>query len=82
MNDEFNPSFFTLGGGKRVFAEKMRSFTGLDLAGIWRERRIRAVRRRLARALSRCDLIVVRDPKSLESLRRCAPFPAIRFWSS
>ena len=75
MNDEFNPSFFTLGGGERVFAEKMRSFTGLDLAGIWRERRIRAVRRRLAGALSRCDLIVVRDPKSLESLRRCAPFP-------
>ena len=75
MNDEFNPSFFTLGGGKRAFTDKVRSVCGLDLARIWRERRIRAVRRRVARALSRCDLIVVRDPKSLASLRRCAPFP-------
>ena len=75
MNDVFNPSFFTLGGRKRAFADRIRSVCGLDLARMWRERRIRAVRRRLARALSRCDLIVVRDPKSLESLRRCGPFP-------
>ena len=75
MNDEFNPSFFTLGGGKRVFADRIRSVTGFDLERLWRKRRIGVVRRRLARALSHCDLIVVRDPQSLESLRCCAPFP-------
>ena len=77
MNDEFNPYFFTLGDGKRAFADKVRSLTGLDLERPWRKHRIRAVRRRLARTLSRCDLVVVRDPKSLESLRRCAPFPDV-----
>jgi len=75
MNDEFNPSFFSLRGGKRAFADKIRSLSGLELERLWRKRRIRAVRRRLARTLSRCDLIVIRDPKSLETLRLCAPFP-------
>ena len=75
MNDEFNPNFFTLGGKYRAFTDKIRSFTGLDLAQLWRKRRICAVRHRLARTLSRCNLVVLRDPKSLETLRRCAPFP-------
>ena len=75
MNDEFNPNFFTLGKKYRAFTDKIRAVTGFDLARLWRKCRIRAVRRCLARTLSRCDLVVVRDPKSLESLRSCAPFP-------
>ena len=75
MNDEFNPHFLKLGSKYRAFADKIRSLTGLDLELLWRKRRIHAVRRRLARTLSHCDLIVLRDPKSLETLRRCAPFP-------
>ena len=75
MNDEFNPAFFTLSGRKRAFADAVRSVCGFDLARRWKERRIRSVRDRIARTLSRCDLVVLRDPRSLDSLRRCGPFP-------
>ena len=75
MNDVFNPSFFKLFGKKRAFSDAVRSVCGLDLEKCWSERRIRLVRARIARTLSRCSLVVLRDPKSLDSLRRCAPFP-------
>ena len=75
MNDVFNPAFFTLHGKKKKLADTLRSCLGLDLEKRWIERRVRSVRARLAAALGRCDLIVLRDAMSLDELRRCAPFP-------
>ena len=75
MNDTFNPAFFTLHGKKKKLTDAVRACTGLDLEKRWIERRLQTIRQRLARDLGRCDLIVLRDPKSLEVLRLCAPFP-------
>lgn len=75
MNDVFNPAFFTLHGKKKKLADTLKSCCGLDLEKRWTARRIRDVRRRLARTLGRCELVVLRDAKSLEVLRLCAPFP-------
>jgi len=75
MNDAFNPAFFTLHGKKKKISDMLKACCGFDMEKRWIERRIRAVRRRLAHALGRCELIVLRDPKSLETLRLCAPFP-------
>jgi polysaccharide pyruvyl transferase WcaK-like protein len=75
MNDVFNPVYFTLHGKKKKLADTLKSCTGLDLEKRWIERRVRSVRRRIADTLGRCELIVLRDAKSLNELRRCAPFP-------
>ena len=75
MNDVFNPAFFTLHGQKKRVADTVKKCCGFDLEKKWIERRIGAIRQRLARTLGRCDLVVLRDPKSLEVLRLCAPFP-------
>ena len=75
MNDAFNPFFFSLHGKKKRIADAVRSCCGFDLEKRWTERRVRAVRLRLARTLGECSLVVLRDPKSLDVLRRCAPFP-------
>ena len=75
MNDVFNPYFFTLHGKKKKLANAIKSCCGLDLEKRWTARRIRDVRRRLAAALGHCELVVLRDEKSLEVLRLCAPFP-------
>ena len=75
MNDVFNPHFFTLRGKKKKFADMIRSCHGPDLEKRWIERRVRSVRQRLAATLGRCKLVVLRDSKSLEVLRLCAPFP-------
>ena len=75
MNDVFNPVYFTLHGKKKKLADAVRSCCGLDLERRWIERRVRSVRRRLAAALGRCELIVLRDARSLEVLRLCAAFP-------
>ena len=75
MNDVFNPYFFTLHGKKKKIADRVRTCCGIDLEKRWIERRVRSVRKRLAAALGRCELVVLRDAKSLEALRLCAPFP-------
>ena len=75
MNDVFNPVYFSLQGQKKKLAGMLKSCTGLDLEKRWIERRIRSVRARLAAVLGRCELIVLRDARSLIELRRCAPFP-------
>ena len=75
MNDVFNPAFFTLHGKRKYFADALHACIGLDLEKRWIERRVRFVRNRLAATLGRCDLIVLRDARSLAELRRCAPFP-------
>ena len=75
MNDVFNPSFFSLHGKKKKLADTLKSCCGLDLEKRWIARRVRSVRRRLAHTLEQCDLIVLRDAKSLNALRLCAPFP-------
>ena len=75
MNDVFNPFFFTLHGTKKTIADAVKSCCGFDLEKRWIGRRVRSVRQRLANTLGGCDLIVLRDPKSLEVLRLCAPFP-------
>lgn len=75
MNDIFNPIFFALGRKKKKIADLFKKCCGLDLEKRWTEWRVRSVRRRLAAALGRCDLVVLRDAKSLEVLRLCAPFP-------
>ena len=75
MNDVFNPYYFTLHGKKKKLADTLKSCTGLDLEKRWIERRVRSVRKRLASALGHCELIVLRDARSLKELRRCAPFP-------
>lgn len=76
MNDVFNPAFFTLRGKKKKLADTLKSCIGLDLEKRWIGRRVRSVRGRLAAALGRCELIVLRDAKSLDELRLCAPFPS------
>lgn len=75
MNDVFNPAFFTLHGKKKKMAETLKSCIGLDLEKRWIARRVRHMRGRLADTLGRCELIVLRDERSLEVLRLCAPFP-------
>jgi len=75
MNDVFNPSFFTLHGKKKKLADTVKACCGFDLEKRWIARRVRYIRQRLAGTLGRCELIVLRDPKSLEVLRLCAPFP-------
>ena len=75
MNDVFNPYFFTLHGKRKTIADAVKACCGFDMEKRWTERRVCAVRRRLAQTLGNCELVVVRDPKSLEVLRRCAPFP-------
>ena len=75
MNDVFNPFYFTLHGKKKKIADMLKACSGFDLERRWIERRTRSVRKRLARTLGHCDLIVLRDPKSLAVLRLCAPFP-------
>ena len=75
MNDVFNPFFFTLHGKRKKAADLLKACCGFDWEKRWIERRIRSMRERLARTLGRCELIVLRDPKSLEVLRLCAPFP-------
>ena len=75
MNDVFNPCYFTLRGKKKKLADAIRTCTCFDLEKRWTARRLQYIRRRLARTLGRCVLVVLRDPKSLEVLRLCAPFP-------
>ena len=75
MNDVFNPAFFTLHGKKKTLANALKACCGFDLEKRWIEQRVLSIRQRLARTLGRCDLIVLRDRKSLEVLRLCAPFP-------
>ena len=75
MNDAFNPVYFKLHGKKKKLADILKTCCGFDLEKRWIERRVRYIRQRLARSLGRCELIVLRDSKSLEVLRLCAPFP-------
>ena len=75
MNDMFNPVYFTLHGKKKKLADTLKSCIGFDWEKRWIERRVNDIRQRLAQTLGRCDLVVLRDPKSLEVLRLCAPFP-------
>lgn len=75
MNDVFNPSFFTLQGKKKKLADTVKACCGFDMEKRWIARRERSIRQRLARTLGRCELIVLRDSKSLDVLRLCAPFP-------
>ena len=75
MNDVFNPAFFTLHGMKKKIAHIVKTCCGFDMEKRWIERRVRNVRQRLANTLGRCDLIVLRDSKSLAVLRLCALFP-------
>jgi len=75
MNNVFNPVYFTLRGKKKKLADALKKCTGLDLEKRWIEWRVRSVRGRLAAVLGRCDLIVLRDAKSLAELRLCGPFP-------
>lgn len=75
MNDVFNPAFFTLQGKKKRIADILRSCCSFDLEKRWIERRVNDIRQRLAQTLGRCELIVLRDPKSLAMLRLCALFP-------
>ncbi len=75
MNDVFNPYFFTLHGKKKRIADTLKSCFGFDLEKRWTKRRVAAVRQRLANTLGRCELVVLRDRKSLDVLRKCAPFP-------
>ena len=75
MNDAFNPAFFTLHGKKKRIVDALKACCGFDLEKRWIERRVHCIRERLACTLGRCDLVVLRDPKSLEVLRMCAPFP-------
>ncbi len=75
MNDVFNPVYFTLHGKKKMLANMLKSCIGFDYERRWIERRVNDIRRRLAQTLGRCELVVLRDPKSLEVLRLCAPFP-------
>lgn len=64
MDDELNPSFFLARGWRR------RVLGTVGLTG-WYERRLQArLGRRLARALSRCRGVWVRDPESAAMLAR------------
>ena len=75
MNDVFNPVYFTLHGKRKRFADMLKSCLGFDLEKRWIKHRVESVRERLAQTLGRCDLLVLRDQKSLAVLRLCALFP-------
>lgn len=74
MNNVFNPSFFQLRGRKLALCELVRKITSCDLKQHWEARMVFTVRREIARVLGECRLVVLRDWRSLDELRRCAPF--------
>ena len=57
MNDVFNPAFFTLHGKKKSFSDAVKRCCGFDLEKRWIERRVGAIRQRLAQTLGRCVTI-------------------------
>ena len=75
MDSTLNPSFFTLRGKKLTLCKlfsalTFRSVDFVTLAEKYLETRMR---RRIADALSECDLIVVRDPQTSSELMKYPP---------
>ncbi len=75
MNDALNPAFFKMRGKKLQLCQIFKKFTGIDLQRMREDRKIQSARERLAGTLSKCELVVLRDQRSLNELRKCAPFP-------
>ncbi len=78
MNDTFNPAFFTIRGKKKMLCDFVRRAFGFDLLPRWEKYLAAEIRQVIARELSTCKLIVLRDADSLAELRKCAPFPDAR----
>lgn len=75
MNDRLNPAFFQMQGKKLRVARLLQKLTGVNWPRVWEERRLARMRRQIGAMVGACRLVVMRDPLSLEELRRCAPFP-------
>ncbi len=75
MNDSLNPAYFKLSGKKLLLASCLKKFFFYDIRPAWERRLTSRTRRRLARVVGRCELIVLRDPDSLAELRKCGNFP-------
>lgn len=75
MNDSLNPAYFKLSGKKLRLADWIKKCFCYDLRPRWEQHLILQTRRRLARVVGRCELIVLRDPDSLAELQKCGNFP-------
>ncbi len=73
MNSELNPAKYKVGGMRRVLLDAVGRATG-GLANPLRSAEdslVRRARATIRRTLEGCDLVVTRDPRSLEELRSC-----------
>ncbi len=75
MDSTFNPAFFKLSGKKLFFCNLLKKATAnfVDVPGRIERYLVKDIRRRIAAALSKADLLVCRDPESREELLQCSP---------
>lgn len=80
MNDQLNPSLFTLFPGCRHTLYSMIEF-GLggtvNLMANFEEKRKKSARKKLQQTLARADLIALRDPESRAVLSQCGEIPNV-----
>jgi polysaccharide pyruvyl transferase WcaK-like protein len=80
MNDELNPFSYTLLPGRRrtILSMASRLLLGtVDLVHHTETRIGRNARKKIAKALSHSDLVVLRDPESHEEVLKCGNIPAV-----
>jgi len=75
MNDALNPAYFRLSGKKLMIAGWLKKVFRYDFRNIWERHLVCRMRRRIARVVGKCELIVLRDADSLAELKKCGNFP-------
>ncbi|HQC42188.1 MAG TPA: polysaccharide pyruvyl transferase family protein [Verrucomicrobiota bacterium] len=74
MDSTFNPALFKL-AGKKLFISKLLKRVSANIVDVptrVEKLFIRNIQKRIAKILSRCDLLVCRDPESRKSLLDCS----------
>jgi len=79
MNSELNPVFYRAAGRRRRLLTLLSRCTfGLtDFVAVYENFLLRRTRRRIARELSACALVVLRDAPSVREVVRCGFFSAV-----
>jgi polysaccharide pyruvyl transferase WcaK-like protein len=75
MDSTFNPALFKLAGKKLLICKLLKKVSAntIDVPTRVEEFFIRNIQKRIARVLSKCNLLVCRDPESRKSLLDCSP---------
>lgn len=79
MNDTLNPMLYRVRGKRLQLCRLVKLFTGVDCAAKLERWVTNRVKKRIALALQRCQLVVLRDAESLSELRKCGDFPDATF---